>query len=123
MRQQLNQVLQTRNRARELIVSMSDVLFDFNKYTLKPGAQIRLAKVAGILLAHPDLKIKVEGYTDTIGTPEYNQKLSEERAATVRNFLVQQRVPLDNVTAQQGFGGANPVAPTRLQPAASRTGV
>lgn len=110
LQQQLNQVLQTRNTARGLIVNMSDVLFDFNKYTLKPGAQLKLAKVAGILLAHPDLKVKVEGYTDNIGTPEYNQQLSQQRADTVRNFLVQQGVPADNVTAQ-GFGEANPVAP------------
>lgn len=110
LQQQLNQVLQTRNTARGLIVNMSDVLFDFNKYTLKPDAQLKLAKVAGLLLAHPDLKVKVEGYTDNIGTPEYNQQLSQQRADTVRNFLVQQGVPSENVTAQ-GFGAANPVAP------------
>jgi len=110
LQQQLNQVLQTRNTARGLIVNMSDVLFDFNKYTLKSGAQLKLAKVAGILLAHPDLKVRVEGYTDNIGTPEYNQQLSQQRADTVRNFLVQQGVSSDNVTAQ-GFGEANPVAP------------
>jgi outer membrane protein OmpA-like peptidoglycan-associated protein len=110
LQQQLNQVLQTRNTARGLIVNMSDVLFDFNKYTLKPDAQLKLAKVAGILLAHPDLKVKVEGYTDNIGTPEYNLKLSSQRADTVRSFLVQQGVPSENVTAQ-GFGMANPVAP------------
>ncbi len=110
LQQQLNQVLQTRNTARGLIVNMSDVLFDFNKYTLKPDAQLKLAKVAGILLAHPDLKVRVEGYTDNIGTPEYNLTLSGQRADTVRNFLVQQGVPPENVTAQ-GFGMANPVAP------------
>lgn len=110
LQQQLNQVLQTRNTARGLIVNMSDVLFDFNKYTLKPDAQLKLAKVTGILLAHPDLKVKVEGYTDNIGTPEYNLKLSSQRADTVRSFLVQQGVPPENVTAQ-GFGMTNPVAP------------
>jgi outer membrane protein OmpA-like peptidoglycan-associated protein len=109
LRNQLNQVLQTRETARGLIVNMSDVLFAFNKYNLKPEAREKLAKVSGILLAHPDLKIQVEGYTDNIGSDEYNQKLSEERAGAVRDYLVSQAVPQDNVTAQ-GFGKASPVA-------------
>ncbi len=77
LKQQLNQVLQTTESARGLIVNMSDVLFDFNKYTLKPEAREKLAKVSGILLAYPGLKMQVEGYTDNIGSDEYNQKLSE----------------------------------------------
>jgi outer membrane protein OmpA-like peptidoglycan-associated protein len=89
----LNQVLQTTETARGLIVNMSDVLFDFNKYTLKPEAREKLAKVSGILLAYPNLKLQVEGYTDNIGTDEYNQKLSEERADSVRDYLVSQSVP------------------------------
>ena len=109
MRQQLNDVLQTRETARGLIVNMSDVLFAFNKYNLKPEAREKLAKVSGILLAHPDLKIQVEGYTDNIGSDEYNQKLSEERAGAVRDYLVSQDVPQQDVTAQ-GFGKSDPVA-------------
>ena len=93
LKNQLNQVLQTRETARGLIVNMSDVLFDFNKYTLKPEAREKLAKVSGILLAYPNLKLQVEGYTDSIGSDEYNQKLSEQRADSVRDFLVQQSVP------------------------------
>jgi hypothetical protein len=88
---------------------MSDVLFDTNKYTLKPGAREKLAKVAGILLAYPDLKVQVEGYTDSTGTPDYNQQLSERRAMTVRDYLVGQGINLNNVTAQ-GFGQNDPVA-------------
>ena len=72
---QLNQVLQTRDSARGLIVSMSDVLFDFNRATLKPGAQLRLAKVSGIIMAYPDLKLEIDGFTDNKGTPEYNMTL------------------------------------------------
>lgn len=106
---QLNQVLQTRDSARGLIVSMPDVLFDFNKYTLKPEARERLAKISGILLAYPGLKLQVEGYTDNIGTEEYNQQLSEKRADTVRAYLVSQGVPPDGVSAQ-GFGKTDPVA-------------
>jgi outer membrane protein OmpA-like peptidoglycan-associated protein len=109
LKNQLNQVLQTKETARGLIVNMSDVLFDFNKYTLKPDAREKLAKVSGILLAYPNLKLQVEGYTDNIGSDEYNQKLSEERADSVRDFLVQQSVPDANVSAQ-GYGKTHPVA-------------
>jgi outer membrane protein OmpA-like peptidoglycan-associated protein len=109
LRQQLNQVLQTRDSARGLIMNMSDVLFDFNKFTLKPEAREKLAKVSGILLAYPDLKVQVEGYTDNVGTDEYNQKLSEERAGAVRDYLVSNNVAENNVTAQ-GYGKSNPIA-------------
>ena len=106
---QLNQVLQTRDTARGLIVSMPDVLFDFNKYTLKPEARERLARVSGIVLAYPDLKLQIEGYTDAIGSEEYNQTLSEKRAAAVRDYLVSSGVSMNNVAAQ-GLGKADPVA-------------
>jgi outer membrane protein OmpA-like peptidoglycan-associated protein len=109
IRQQLNTILETRETARGLIVNISDVLFDFNKYTLKPGAREKLAKVSGILLAHPGLKIQVEGHTDSVGSEEYNQKLSESRAGEVRNYLTGQGVPPDTVTAV-GFGKTQPVA-------------
>jgi outer membrane protein OmpA-like peptidoglycan-associated protein len=109
LKNQLNQVLQTRETARGLIVNMSDVLFDFNKYTLKPEAREKLAKVSGILLAYPNLKLQVEGYTDNIGSDEYNQKLSQQRADGVRDYLVQQSVPDANITAQ-GFGMSHPIA-------------
>jgi outer membrane protein OmpA-like peptidoglycan-associated protein len=106
---QLNQVLQTRDTARGLIVSMPDVLFDFNKYTLKPEARERLARISGIVLAYPDLKLKIEGYTDAIGSEEYNQTLSEKRAEAVRDYLVSSGVSMNNVAAQ-GMGKADPVA-------------
>jgi outer membrane protein OmpA-like peptidoglycan-associated protein len=107
--EQLNQVLQTTETARGLIVNMSDVLFDFNKYTLKPEAREKLSKVSGILLAYPSLALQVEGHTDNIGSDEYNQKLSEERARAVREYLVSQRVASSNVTAK-GYGKSEPVA-------------
>jgi len=106
---QLNQVLQTRDTARGLIVSMPDVLFDFNKYTLKPDARERLARISGIVLAYPDLKLQIEGYTDSIGSDEYNQALSEKRAGAVRGYLISSGVSMDNVTAT-GMGKANPIA-------------
>jgi outer membrane protein OmpA-like peptidoglycan-associated protein len=109
LQQQLNSILQTQDSARGLIVNMSDVLFDTNKYTLKPGAREKLAKVSGILLAYPGLKVQVEGYTDSTGRPEYNQHLSEERAMTVRDYLVAQGINMNSVTSQ-GFGENDPVA-------------
>lgn len=105
---QLNQVLQTRDTARGLIVSMPDVLFDFNKYTLKPEARERLARISGIVLAYPDLKLQIEGYTDSIGSDEYNQTLSEKRADTVRAYLISSGVSMDNVAAR-GMGKADPI--------------
>jgi outer membrane protein OmpA-like peptidoglycan-associated protein len=106
---QLNQVLQTRDTVRGLIVSMPDVLFDFNKFTLKPEARERLARISGIVLAYPDLKLQIEGYTDSIGSDEYNQTLSEKRAGSVRGYLVSSGVSMDNVTAV-GKGKADPIA-------------
>jgi outer membrane protein OmpA-like peptidoglycan-associated protein len=109
---QLNQVLQTRDTVRGLVVNMPDVLFDFNKYTLKPAARERLARVSGIVLAYPDLKLEIEGHTDSIGTDEYNQTLSEKRAATVRDYLTSSGVSVDNVVAR-GLGKSDPVADNR----------
>jgi outer membrane protein OmpA-like peptidoglycan-associated protein len=107
--EQLNRILATRDSARGLIVSMSDVLFDTGQYTLKPGAREKLAKVAGILLAYPGLNIEVDGYTDNVGGDEMNQKLSENRAGAVRDYLVVQGVSATSVSAK-GFGNTLPVA-------------
>jgi outer membrane protein OmpA-like peptidoglycan-associated protein len=106
---QLNQVLQTRDTARGLIVSMPDVLFDFNQYTLKAEARERLAKISGIVLAYPDLKFEIDGFTDSIGGDEYNQTLSEKRAEAVRDYLVSSGVSMNSVVAR-GMGKADPVA-------------
>jgi outer membrane protein OmpA-like peptidoglycan-associated protein len=109
LKDQLNAVLATRESARGLIVNMSDVLFDFNKYSLKSDAREKLAKVSGILLSYPNLKLQVEGYTDNIGSEEYNQKLSEERADSVRDYLVTEGVAQPNISAA-GYGKSDPVA-------------
>jgi outer membrane protein OmpA-like peptidoglycan-associated protein len=107
--EQLNSILQTRDSARGLIVSMSDVLFDTGKYSLKSGAREKLAKVAGILLAYPGLNIEVGGYTDNVGGDSMNQTLSENRAGSVRDYLVQQGVGTSSVSSK-GFGNTLPVA-------------
>src|SRR6266568_307147 len=106
---QLNSILQTRDSARGLIVNMSDVLFDTGSYTLKPGAREKLAKISGIVLAHPGLVLQIEGHTDSVGGDEFNQQLSERRAGSVREFLAEQGVSPSSISAR-GFGKTQPVA-------------
>ena len=102
-------ILETRETARGLIVNLSDVLFDFNKATLRPGAREKLAKVGGIILAHPGLRMEAEGHADAVGSDDYNQRLSERRAQSVSTFLVEQGIRPDTITAM-GFGESRPVA-------------
>jgi len=109
LRQQLNTILETRESARGLIVNLSDVLFDTGSANLKSGTREKLAKVAGILLSHPGLKIQVEGHTDSVGDVNYNQRLSENRAESVRSYIVGQGIAHDAV-GTAGFGEAHPVA-------------
>jgi len=107
--QQFNAVLPTRETPRGLVVSVGDVLFDTGKYTLKPPAREALARVAGIVSSHPGLNLQIEGYTDSTGGDELNQRLSENRANTVRDFLIGQGVNPQNTTAL-GYGKSYPVA-------------
>jgi outer membrane protein OmpA-like peptidoglycan-associated protein len=107
--QQLNAILVTRDTARGLIATMPDVLFETNRFTLKPGARESMAKLAGILLAYPDLRLEVDGHTDSVGSDAYNQQLSEKRAASVRDYLAQQGIPISSV-AVMGFGKTQPIA-------------
>ncbi len=107
--QQFNAVLPTTETPRGLVVNMQDVLFDTGKYTLKPQAQLALARISGIIVSHPGLNLQVEGYTDSTGTMELNQRLSEQRANAVRDFLLNQGVNTNNMTAL-GYGENYPVA-------------
>jgi outer membrane protein OmpA-like peptidoglycan-associated protein len=106
---QFNTILQTRDTARGLIVNMSDVLFDTAKFTLRPEAREKLAKVAGIVAGHPGLRLAVEGHTDNVGGDDYNQQLSEQRGSAVRDYLTQQGMQPDSVSTR-GFGKTQPVA-------------
>ncbi len=106
---QFNAILQTRDTARGLIVNMSDVLFDTGKFSLRPEAREKLAKVAGIVSGHPGLRLAVEGNTDSVGNDAYNQTLSEERGGSVRDYLVSQGMASGSVTSA-GFGKTQPVA-------------
>jgi outer membrane protein OmpA-like peptidoglycan-associated protein len=107
--EQLNRVLMTRDTPRGLVVTMADVLFETGKYDLRPNTREVLSRLAGILLAHPGLNLAVEGYTDSTGTDAINQRLSQQRADTVREYLITQGLAPDSITSQ-GFGSSNPVA-------------
>jgi len=107
--QQFNLILETRDTARGLVVNMSDVLFDSGRYTLRPLAREKLAKISGIVLGYPSLKLAIEGNTDSVGTEAFNQQLSEQRAEGVRTYLTQQGVP-ESSTTSMGFGKTRPIA-------------
>jgi outer membrane protein OmpA-like peptidoglycan-associated protein len=109
LRNQLNVILETRETARGLIVNLSDVLFDTGSANLKAGAREKLARVSGILVSHQGLAIAVEGHTDSVGAEDYNQKLSEQRAESVRAYLGVQGIPPGGV-GTTGFGESQPVA-------------
>ena len=106
--QQLNSVLQTRDTARGLIVNMSDALFETGSSTLRPAVREKLAKVAGIVSSQSGLKLEVEGHTDSVGSDESNQRLSERRAQGARDYLVSQGVPAVAI-ASRGFGETVPI--------------
>jgi len=107
--QQFNAVLETRDTPRGLVVNMGDVLFDTGRFDLKPLAREALAKLSGIVVSHPGLTLEIEGYTDSFGDIEFNKKLSEKRAESVRSYLIEQRLPQETVIAR-GFGKGRPVA-------------
>jgi outer membrane protein OmpA-like peptidoglycan-associated protein len=107
--QQFNLIFATRDTARGLIVNLSDVLFDTGKSTLRPEAREKLAKISGIVLAYPDLRLAIEGNTDSVGSDVMNQTLSEQRAASVRDYLLKENIPASSMTSQ-GFGKTQPVA-------------
>ena len=106
---QFNLIFATRDTARGLIVNLSDILFDTGKSTLRPMAREKLAKISGIVLAYPDLRLAIEGNTDSVGSDAMNQQLSESRANSVRDFLAAEKIPMTSMTSQ-GFGKTQPVA-------------
>ena len=107
--EQFNRILDTRDTERGLVVNLADVLFDTGKYELRPVTREKLARFSGIVLGHPSLNLEIEGHTDSTGSDELNQKLSEQRAESVRGYLVEQGLPADHLTAK-GFGKTMPVA-------------
>jgi len=106
---QFNRILETRDTVRGLVITMADVLFDTGKYDLRSSTREQLAKLSGIILAHPGLILEIEGHTDSTGSDELNQRLSERRASTVRTYLISQGLNGDCITAS-GFGKTMPIA-------------
>lgn len=107
--EQFNRVLPTTDSPRGLVVNMGDVLFDTGKSDLRSGAREALARLSGIVLNYPSLRLTIEGHTDTTGSADFNQTLSEERADSVRDYLVSQGLNNGSLAAQ-GLGTNNPVA-------------
>jgi outer membrane protein OmpA-like peptidoglycan-associated protein len=109
--QSLSAILETRREARGLIVNLSDVLFDFNKASLTPGAREKLSKLSGILIGYPGTyRVDIEGHTDSVGSPEYNQALSRGRAQSVSSYITQAGIPAEHLGTVTGFGESRPVA-------------
>jgi len=108
----ISAIMETRQGARGLVAALSGVNFETNRATLKPAAREKLSKLSGVLLGFPgEYKLEIEGHTDSIGTDAYNQKLSQSRAESVRDFLVTQGIPAARIPSTQGFGRTKPIAP------------
>jgi outer membrane protein OmpA-like peptidoglycan-associated protein len=113
----ISAIMETRKGARGLVAALSGVNFETNKATLKPMAREKLSKLSGVLLGFPgEYKLEIEGHTDSTGSDAYNQKLSESRAESVRNFLVEQGIPADRIPSTQGFGRTRPIVPNDTRP-------
>ncbi len=107
----LSEILDTKRETRGFIVNLGDVLFDTGRATLKPIAREKLSKLAGILLAYPgELKLEIEGHTDSTGSDELNNRLSQSRAESVRDYLKESGVKEDRIRAVRGFGKTKPIA-------------
>lgn len=103
------QDLQAKQTDRGMIVTLSDVLFDTGRATLKPGADRALDRLAQFLKANPRTRVVVEGHTDSVGSEAYNEELSQRRAQAVTDALSARGVPADQYEAK-GLGKAYPVA-------------
>ena len=107
--QQQLQELQAKQTDRGMVLTLGDVLFDTNKATLKAGADQRVDRLAGFLQKNPNERLIVEGYTDSTGSEEYNQELSQRRARAVADALAARGVPASRYQVV-GRGQAFPVA-------------
>ncbi|ALP53565.1 hypothetical protein Tel_10695 [Candidatus Tenderia electrophaga] len=101
--------LNAKKTERGLVITLGDVLFDFNQAELKPGSERNVQKIAEFLKEYPERKVRIEGFTDSTGSDSYNQMLSERRAEAVRAFLTENGISADRVAAR-GYGESNPVA-------------
>ncbi|MGE5518348.1 MAG: OmpA family protein [Candidatus Dadabacteria bacterium] len=90
-------------------IVLRNIFFDFRKFELKPESQVELDKVIQLLQDNPSVKIQIEGHTDNIGTAADNQKLSENRARAVVNYLVSKGISAGRLTSK-GYGATQPIA-------------
>ncbi|MBO5950223.1 MAG: OmpA family protein [Fibrobacteraceae bacterium] len=109
-----SKLIQVTQDARGIILSMSDILFDVNKASLKQDLKTSLAKVAGILSVYQELNVLVEGHTDNTGSEKHNMKLSEQRAKNVMDFLVSQGIDVSRLTSK-GYGMTRPVGDNKTK--------
>jgi outer membrane protein OmpA-like peptidoglycan-associated protein len=105
---QIQGVEVTRPSEGEIAVNLTnDILFDFNSASLRPDSQQTLRDLASNLRKYPDEQVTIEGHTDSIGTPSYNQTLSQQRASAVSNYLATEGVPSERITSI-GYGETRP---------------
>jgi outer membrane protein OmpA-like peptidoglycan-associated protein len=109
LRSLVSEITNLQQTSRGLVISLSDILFDVNKATLRAGAEQNVRRIAAVLQQYPEHQISVEGHTDATGSDAYNQRLSDERAASVRAALVAGGVDAGKITSR-GFGESQPVA-------------
>jgi outer membrane protein OmpA-like peptidoglycan-associated protein len=108
----ISAIMETRKGARGLVAALSGVNFETNKAALKPVAREKLSKLSGVLLGFPgEYKLEIEGHTDSTGSDAYNQRLSQSRAESVRDFLMEQGIPAERIPSTQGHGRTKPIAP------------
>ena len=109
-----SKLIQVSKDARGIILSMSDILFDVNKASLKADLKTSLAKVAGILSVYQQFNVSIEGHTDNTGSEDHNMKLSQQRADNVKSFLVEQGIDAGRLTAK-GLGMTRPIADNKTK--------
>lgn len=97
------------NPQKKTIDATINILFDFNKATIKPSEQVKLNDLANVFSKYPENIVTIKGYTDNVGTPQYNLKLSQERADAVANYLRSKNLNIAGLSAI-GYGESDPVA-------------
>jgi outer membrane protein OmpA-like peptidoglycan-associated protein len=101
--------LKAKQTDRGLVLTLGDVLFDTGRASLNPGAAMKLDRLAAFLNEHPDRRVQIEGFTDSVGGDAYNQDLSERRAEAVKAALTMRGIDSSRI-ATEGYGKAYPVA-------------
>jgi outer membrane protein OmpA-like peptidoglycan-associated protein len=99
---------------REIQVSLgAEILFDTGESTLRPEASTALGQLVALIREHPNLPIEIEGHTDSVGTRAYNERLSRDRAESVKRWLAANGAVPESRMTTRGFGPTRPVAPNQ----------